>query len=1356
MLNRRRLLVSGAGVALAVGLLLGATGDSPTTRKTAELGGAERYLAHLSTDKPIYRAGETVYVRGVLLRADTHAPLPSGQANAMVEIRGPKGDVVTSGQAGAQDSVVGFSWAVPAGQAGGEYTVRMSFPWDGHAPAERKFDIRAYRAPRLKSQIVFVRDGYGPGDTVSASAHVERAEGGIPAGAKVTVTARVDGAEIHRGQAAIDEAGNVSASFKLPASIARGEGTLALAIEDGGVLETATKTIPILLQTVDLKFYPEGGELVRGIEQRVYFEARQPNGKPADIAGEIVDAQGKVIATFKTEHEGRGRVTLAQMAGKPPVARITQPAGIKATFTLPEIREKGASLVPAADVFAAGQPLRFGLTEFATTGGKLTISQREKVVGEVAFGPQNNPRRDLEVKLDEKVDGVLIATVWDEKGNPLAERLVYRQPVRQLRVAVTADQSSYTPGDKVTLRITTTDEQGKPVAGVVGVTVADDSVLEMIEKREQAPRLPVMVLLENDVRELADAHVYLDSSNPKAGLATDLLLGTQGWRRFALVDTIKFLAAQGDAGRRALAVKIVTQREKEMMRRFDMARFGALADGAEAMPMRAMKANGDGPPPPMARPAEAPDAVAAPKNIEEAVIANEKVVAGKPRVAAPVVVEAEMMLPAMVHVREYAHQVRQGRIEGDRVDFAETLYWSAGVKTDEKTGQATVSFGLSDAVTTFRAFADGFDKSGALGSATIGVESVQPFYIEPKLPLEVTSGDSVQMPIAMVNGMNRALPLATIAPQTAAGITVGKPPAGFTIQPRERARTMLKLDIGSIMGAPNLVIEGKAGPYADKVTRPLRIRPGGFPIEFARGGMLSQGKAATHEVTIPEEVSPGSVTTLAAVYPTPLGNLTQALERLIQEPSGCFEQTSSTSYPLVMAQQYFLNHTGVDPKLIERSGKHLDNAYKKLTGFECKQKGYEWFGGDPGHEALTAYGLMQFVDMTQVRKVDQEMIGRTRQWLLDKRDGKGGFKRNERALDSFGGAPPDTTDAYIVWALLESGEKGLEKEVAQAKQKALASNDSYVVAIGANVAALSGDMDAARKLMDKLSKSQSAEGAVEGALTSITRSSGDALKIETTALAVLGWLREPAFFPQIEKGIKWLCENCKSGRFGSTQSTILALRAIIHYDKSRARPKVAGEVALIVDGKSVGEAAKFTPQSEGAISLPECQALLTPGKHTIELRMTGGSEMPYSLTVNYYDALPASSDKCKVAVEVSLRDATVQEGSVTEIVATVANKDKDVVTMPVAIVGVPGGLEARHDQLKELVKAGTIDAYEVIGREVVLYWRLLKAGQKVQVPVSLVAAIPGSYTGPASRAYQYYADEFKQWVAGAKVTIQPK
>ena len=67
-----------------------------------------------------------------------------------------------------------------------------------------------------------------------------------------------------------------------------------------------------------------------------------------------------------------------------------------------------------------------------------------------------------------------------------------------------------------------------------------------------------------------------------------------------------------------------------------------------------------------------------------------------------------------------------------------------------------------------------------------------------------------------------------------------------------------------------------------------------------------------------------------------------------------------------------------------------------------------------------------------------------------------------------------------------------------------------------------------------------------------------------------------------------------------------------------------------------------------------------------------------------------------------------------------------------------------------------IAAFEVIGREVVLYWREMKPDQKVELPISLVAAIPGTYTGPASRTYLYYTDEFKTWVPGLKVAIEPR
>jgi hypothetical protein len=154
--------------------------------------------------------------------------------------------------------------------------------------------------------------------------------------------------------------------------------------------------------------------------------------------------------------------------------------------------------------------------------------------------------------------------------------------------------------------------------------------------------------------------------------------------------------------------------------------------------------------------------------------------------------------------------------------------------------------------------------------------------------------------------------------------------------------------------------------------------------------------------------------------------------------------------------------------------------------------------------------------------------------------------------------------------------------------------------------------------------------------------------------------------------------------------------------------------------------------------------------------MTDGSAMPYSLAVNYNSLKPNSSEECQVHLEVSLRDKRIDEGAATEAKVVVVNRTGAVIPTPIAIIGIPGGLEVRHDQLKELVKAGTISAYEVLGREVVLYWRSLDKEARVELSLSLIGAVPGTYTGPASRAYLYYTDEHKQWRDGLKIEIEPK
>lgn len=1357
------------------------TKDSAAATTTA-LGGADRYLTFVSTDKPIYHPGEKVYVRGIVLNAADHKPLPSGQAvNATVQIKGSRGDVLATATAHAQDSVWGYAWDVPQGQAGGEYTVAVTYPWEGHAPAERKFDVRSFRAPRLKTQITFLRDGYGPGEKVTATLDVKRAEGGVPQGAKVTVQARIDGVEVDGGTGTVDEKGLCTVSFDLPKQIERGEGTLSLVVADGGVVETAAKSIPILLQTVDLQVYPEGGDLVAGFKNRVYVQAHQPNGKPADLEGKLMckqGAQADCVANFKTEHEGRGRFEFTPEADKEYYLTVSAPAGIKTKYPLPKIKGSGAVIYSNSDVFKKNQPVtvKVGCTD---KNFLVTLAKREvEVASDKVKRSATSSMQTASFDVPTNIDGVLTVTVWNEAGSPLAERLIFRESANPLNITVTPDKKTYIPGDKAKLVVKATNADGKPVSTVVGLTVTDDSVLELVEKREKAPRLPVMLFLEPEVTDLADSEVYLDPTNPKAPMATDLLLGTQGWRRFATMDLPKFVEKYGDNARRAMAVKSASA--VAVNEDFE----GAMAD--MAFDRAVVKKNGLMKPAPGAGPVPVPrpEPVAAfaanqPMPPEEKqVVAQDKAKSQLLAIAPPKsaaawgvgrdqgrvagkLMAAEMDFRARrapVFVREFAHQVRADRKPSDRVDFAETLYWTCGAKTDAKTGEATVEFGLNDSVTTFRVLADAFASDGAVGAANVGIESVQPFYVEAKMPLEVTEGDHILLPISLVNATadkisNVELNVALNGTDKVSPVEKGS----NSLNAGERVRWIQPIDVIAGSAFRELTLNANTGAFSDKVERKLAVKPKGFPIEAAFAGVLEPNKSVVHTIVVPEALVQGSVSSNAAVFPTPLANLNEALERMIQDPNGCFEQTSSTSYPLTMAQQYFLSHTNVDPKLVETSREKLDAGYKKLVGFWCPDRGYEWFGENPGHEALTAFGLLHFTDMQKVRDVDQNMITTTRAWLLKQKDGQGGFTRKRRALHTWI-EDKDCSNAYILWALLECGTPAsdLKTELTSIKTAANSSQNMYVVAIAANALYLAGDKDGAKKLMDRLAAKQKVDGSVDGVTSSIVGSGGESLVVEGTSFATLAWERDSAYSNNVERSIKFLADSCKSGRYGSTQATVLALRSIIAYDKQRAHPKAPGKLHIYVDGKSIGDWVSFNQSSQGSIKLPDLSGVLTPGEHKVELKMQDGSAMPYAISAKYNALTPASSKECKLDIVTKLAQAKVTEGAATEANVTVINNTKDVVPTPIAIIGLPGGLEPRHAQLKELVKKGAIDAYEVRGREVVLYWRTLPGNAKVDIPLSLIAAVPGTYTGPASRTYLYYTDEDKKWIDGMKIEIAAK
>ena len=694
--------------------------------------------------------------------------------------------------------------------------------------------------------------------------------------------------------------------------------------------------------------------------------------------------------------------------------------------------------------------------------------------------------------------------------------------------------------------------------------------------------------------------------------------------------------------------------------------------------------------------------------------------------------------------------------DGPRTDFRETVYWNPSVETTAS-GDADVSFVLSDAVTAFRATAEGFSAAGAPGGGQTTFQAKLPMTLDAHLPVEVTSGDTVRLPVTLTNETDEPID-ATLAAQFGSAFKLtASAPGAIHLKAHDKQSLFFPLDVVATDASADVSIKLTGRGLSDEIKRTIRVAPRGFPIELAASGTAHRGDGARHSFDLAGAL-PGTIHASVTMFPSPVAAMTQGMAGMIREPGGCFEQTSSTNYPNIMILGYLNASDAADPALVQKTQGVIEHGYKLLTGYETPEKGYEWFGHTPGHEALTAYGLMEFADMAKVYDVDRKMVERTADWLMSRRDGQGGFQRSQQALDSFGRASPATTNAYIMWALSEARRTGaLGKELGGQKALGDETRDPYLLALAANTNLLAAPRAADTTAMVKrLAGMQAKDGSFPGAKESITMSGGESLAIETTALAVLALIKASPgseYEAQIRAGVDWL--NTKRGGYGAwgnTQATILGLKALTAYSDHARQMAAPGTATLIINGKDAG-AIKFDKGRRDALVWNDLAGKLAPGKNTIELRLDSAAQLPYTISIDYRSAQPASSPQTKLAISTQLVKTQARMGEGITLRAHVENTTAAGIPMTLARVGIPGGLVFQTWQLKELRDKGQIDFYETRPREVILYWRALPPSAKTDIDLNLLAAVPGTYEAPASSAYLYYTAEDKAWTKPVAITV---
>lgn len=268
--------------------------------------------------------------------------------------------------------------------------------------------------------------------------------------------------------------------------------------------------------------FPEGGHLIYGINSVVAFKATYGNGMPEDVSGKVLE-DGKKIGSIKTLHDGMGRFSLTPKSGKE--YKVVLDDG--RTILFPIIERGGMSLRVSKNN-AKGLSLLVSSSEDAPQTFSITAKQN----GIVCSTARGTVKGQQVVKIPTAYfgsQGIVEITLFDAAKRPVAERLVYVNPQKQLTITATTGQKQYNRRDKGKVRLQVTDSSGDPIKAELAVSIFDKAYL-YLPGHENI--LSHCFLSEQIRGHIFNPTYYFDNQNDDRLAALDLLMMTQGWRKY--------------------------------------------------------------------------------------------------------------------------------------------------------------------------------------------------------------------------------------------------------------------------------------------------------------------------------------------------------------------------------------------------------------------------------------------------------------------------------------------------------------------------------------------------------------------------------------------------------------------------------------------------------------------------------------------------------------------------------------------------------------------------------------------------------------------------------------------------------